>query len=208
MAGLTIPAMFDFATLDRGRIFLYLLIGAVVFMVGLSALRSRGEASREVVASGHNAPGLLPRKADRSLVVDVSGAVRRPGVYRFTQGSRVIDAIQRAGGPARNALATGLNRAALLVDGQQVVLPERMTGSAMAPSGSGVASTGVPQAPVALGMATASDLDQIEGIGPVTAGKIIEFRDSRGGLASVDDLDRIPGIGPATMETLRSAIQP
>ena len=200
--------MFDFSTPDRGRIIIYLLVGAVVLIVGLSALRGRGEATGEVIVPAAGASSLLPRNVDRGLVVDVSGAVRRPGVYRFAQGSRVIDAIRKAGGPASNAFATGLNRAALLVDGQQVVLPERVAGGMTPVAGSAAGAGGGSVAPVALGMATAADLDQIEGIGPVTAGKIIEFRDSRGGLSSIDDLDRIPGIGPATMETLRSAIQP
>lgn len=201
-----IGAMFDLQAYDRGRILLYLLIGVVVLVVGLSAIRSRGVESEKVVAEAGAGPGLVPRKAVPALVIDVSGAVRKPGVYRLEAGSRVIDAIRRAGGPTDRAYPSGLNRAALLVDGQQVVLPEKAPGTAMATTGSGPGS-GSTQ-PVPLGMATVADLDQIEGIGPVTAGKIIEFRDSRGGLSSVDDLDRIPGIGPATMETLRSAIQP
>lgn len=198
--------MFDLAGIDRGRIFLYLLIGAVVLVVGLSALRSSGTET-EIVRPV--ARGSLESKtaAARSMVVDVSGAVRRPGVYGFRPGSRVIDAIERAGGPTGRAYPAGLNRAALLVDGQQVVLPELgPAGSTPTAGGSGPSSGSA--APVSLGMATEADLDRIDGIGPVTAGKILEFRDSKGGLASVDDLDQIPGIGPATMEKLRSAIQP
>ena len=196
--------MFDLAGLDRGKILLYLLIGAVVVVVGVSALRSSGSETEVVMPAGSSSPKSL-RPAARSMVVDVSGAVKRPGVYRFALGSRVIDAIERAGGPTGRAFPSGLNRAALLVDGQQVVLPE--IGPA-GPIATAAGSTASEAPPVSIGTATAADLDQIEGIGPVTAGKILEFRDSKGGLASVDDLDQIPGIGPATMETLRSAIQP
>lgn len=198
--------MFDFSGIDRGRILLYLLIAAVVAVVGLSALRSSSVDS-EVVAPAREGVGVRLQARDRSLVVDVSGAVRRPGVYDFEPGSRVVDAIERAGGPTGRAFPAGLNRAALLVDGQQVVLPERLPAGSKGMVG-GAGPGGGDEAPVSLGMATAAELERIEGIGPVTAGKILEFRDSRGGLSSVDDLDQIPGIGPATMETLRSAIQP
>ena len=200
----SIRAMSGIAGIDRGRLLLYLLIGAVVTVVGLSALRSRGGETETIVPAPRSSKEeMVP--ALGAMVVDVSGAVRRPGVYRFEPGSRVIDAIRKAGGPTGKAYPGGLNRAALLVDGQQVVLPELGSGGGMVgASGSGT-SAGPP---VSLGMATAEDLERIEGIGPVTAGKILEFRESKGGLASIDDLDQIPGIGPATMETLRSAIQP
>lgn len=200
--------MFDLADIDRGRLFLYLLIGAVVVIVGLSALRSSGGESEAIAPLG-DAAGAPVRPVDRRMVVDVSGAVRRPGVYRFDPGSRVIDAIRRAGGPTRQAFPAGLNRAALLVDGQQVVLPAigPSTGGRASAAGASTSPTG-SAAPLSLGTATAADLEQIDGIGPVTAAKIVEFRDSKGGLSSVDDLDQIPGIGPATMESLRSSIQP
>src|SRR5262249_25922567 len=96
-----------------------------------------------------------------------------------------------------------VNLAARLADGQQVVVPER------GPGGS-VASTGpaAEEGPISLGTATVEQLDTIDGIGPVTAADIVEFRDQHGGLASVDHLDQVPGIGPATMESLRARLQP
>ncbi|MCB0830831.1 MAG: helix-hairpin-helix domain-containing protein, partial [Solirubrobacterales bacterium] len=142
-------------------------------------------------------------------IVDVAGAVRRPGVYRFEQGARVIDAISRAGGTTGKALVGAINRAATLSDGQQVVVP-----SAGSPGSSGLAAAGsgavgsAPETPVSLGTATQEQLEEIDGIGPVTAEKILEFRDSQGGLGSIEELDQVSGIGPVTMESLRAALAP
>ena len=106
--------------------------------------------------------------------------------------------MKRAGGLAPGAAQDGINLAARLSDGQQVVVP-----------GPGAAAAGAAEeGPVSLGSATVDQLDEIEGIGPVTAEKIIEFRDEKGGLSSVDQLDEISGVGPSTMEALRSGLQP
>ena len=132
----------------------------------------------------------------------VAGEVRDPGVYRLPQGSRVTDAIERAGGATSQALPDGLNLAAELADGQQVVLPSR---SPTAGSPVGSAAT---EGPISLGTATVEQLDTIEGIGPVTAEDILEFRDEHGGVGSIEQLDEISGIGPATMEALREGLAP
>jgi competence protein ComEA len=96
-----------------------------------------------------------------------------------------------------------INLAARLADGQQVVVPKR------GPAGGALSATGTAEdGPISLGTATVEQLDTIEGIGPVTAGDIIEFRDEHGGLSSVDQLDQVSGIGPATMESLRARLQP
>jgi competence protein ComEA len=132
--------------------------------------------------------------------------VSKPDVYRLPAGSRVNDAVQRAGGPTPGAEVEGLNLAARLTDGQQIVMPGRAAGP-----GAGVAGSegaGTIDAPISLGTATMEELDTIEGIGPVTAQKIIEFRDQHGGTSSVDQLDQIDGVGPATMDALRSRLQP
>jgi competence protein ComEA len=139
------------------------------------------------------------------VVVDVTGAVRDPGVYRLPAGSRVDDAVKRAGGETGKAELDSVNLAARLADGQQVVVPEKLPGGA---------TTGTPTAgaeedgPISLGTATAAELDTIDGIGPVTAEDIIKFREEHGGLSSIDQLDQISGIGPATMEALRERLQP
>jgi competence protein ComEA len=110
----------------------------------------------------------------------------------------VADAVERAGGLTPKAVEDGINLAARLSDGQQVVVPARGAGGAAA-AGDG---------PISLGTATAEQLEEVDGIGPVTAQKIIEFRDERGGLSSIEELDEVSGIGPATMEALRERLQP
>ncbi|MFM8519094.1 MAG: helix-hairpin-helix domain-containing protein [Solirubrobacterales bacterium] len=191
--------MSDLPEFDRSKALTYLLVGAVVVVVGIAVLRGQDDGTE--VVSGSDGGPIAPKVVSRPLTVDVSGAVARPGVYKVPRGSRVIDAIERAGGATGNGLPGAINRAALLADGQQVVVPVRGTGRSPVPG----AAT---DAPVSLGTATQADLERIDGIGPVTAQRILEFRDSQGGVSSVDDLDRISGVGPVTMESLRSALQP
>lgn len=142
------------------------------------------------------------------VVVDVTGAVRRPGVYRLPAGSRVDDAVKRAGGASGKAELDSLNLAALLADGQQIVVPERTPAGATAGPGVAAAAGAAEEGPISLATATSAELDTIDGIGPVTAEDIIDFREEHGGLSSVDQLDQISGIGPATMEALRERLGP
>ena len=141
------------------------------------------------------------------MVVYVAGAVSEPDVYRLPAGSRVDDAVQRAGGPT----AAGRGRGA-----QPRGAAHRRAANRHAQPGPpalpglrcGSGGAGTADAPIGLGTATVEELDTIEGIGPVTAQKIIEFRDQHGGTSSVDQLDQIDGIGPATMDALRARLQP
>jgi competence protein ComEA len=142
------------------------------------------------------------------LVVHVVGAVRRPGLYRLREGSRIADALARAGGATRKADLTVVNLAAPLSDGVQVVVPRRLPAAgaaAPAPAGVGAAPA---SGPVHLNTATLEQLDALPGVGPVTAQKILDYRQQNGGFASVDELDAVPGIGPARMEQLREAVAP
>jgi competence protein ComEA len=140
--------------------------------------------------------------ASPRLVVHVVGAVRRAGLFRLPDGARVADALARAGGPTARADLSLVNLAAPLADGQQVIVPRR------GPPGS--ASVGEPPAgaKVSLAMATVEQLDELPGIGPVTAQKIVDWRATHGPIRSVDDLDAIPGIGPARVEQLRDLVTP
>jgi len=137
------------------------------------------------------------------LVVDVAGAVRRPGLYRLPPGSRIADAIARAGGAGKRADTALVNLAAPLADGEQVLVPTRGVGAPAV--GAGAAS---PSGPVDLNSATAAQLDELPGIGPVTAQKIVDYRQEHGPFTSVDDLDAIPGIGPARIDELRGLVVP
>ncbi len=137
------------------------------------------------------------------------GAVRRPGLYRLREGARYADALRRAGGATRRADLALVNLAAPLVDGVQVVVPRRAP-TAPAAGGASEAEAVEPGAsgPVHLNTATLEQLDALPGVGPVTAQKILDYRQEHGAFSSVDDLDAIPGIGPARLEQLRDVAAP
>jgi competence protein ComEA len=143
--------------------------------------------------------------APRLLVVDVAGAVRHPGLYHLPSGSRIADAVARAGGMSRRAAASLVNLAAPLADGEQVLVPSLAVGAAGVAAAGGASS---PSASVDLNSATVEQLDALPGIGPVTAQKIVDYRTQHGPFTSVDDLDAIPGIGPARIENLRGLVTP
>jgi competence protein ComEA len=147
-------------------------------------------------------------EATPKVVVHVVGAVRHPGLYRLREGSRIADALERAGGATRKADLTVVNLAAPLSDGVQVVVPARLAAATAATPASPDSSEVAPQGPVRLSTATLEQLDALPGVGPVTAQKILDYRDENGGFASVDELDAVPGIGPARMEQLREAVAP
>ena len=188
--------------LSRAQIAVYAALAIAVLLIGARAVRTgNDEAAAASAYSGGSFSVSTAGGGD--LVVHVAGAVASPGVYRLPAGARVTDALQRAGGPAPRALVDAVNLAARLADGQQVVIPEA------APGGAAVAGTSaMPDAPISLGTATVEQLDTIEGIGPITAQDIVDYRDEHGGLASVEQLDQISGIGPATMDALRDRLQP
>ncbi|MCZ7588162.1 MAG: helix-hairpin-helix domain-containing protein [Gaiella sp.] len=142
------------------------------------------------------------------LFVHVVGAVRRPGLFRLKEGARVADALTRAGGPTKRADLSAVNLAAPLADGQQVVVPRRVTGGAAGTAPAGTAAGAASGVKVSLASATVEQLDELPGIGPVTAQKIVDWRTAHGPFRSVEDLDDVPGIGPARIEQLRDLVTP
>lgn len=150
------------------------------------------------------------RGAEPSVQVDVSGHVRRPGVYRLAADARVHEAIRAAGGVRSGAQLVGINRAAVLVDGQQVLVPSSVGPAAGGggPPGGGTGAADAAGARVSLSSADAAALDALPGIGPVTAERIVADRAEHGPFAGVDDLDRVPGIGPSTVAALRDVVSP
>jgi competence protein ComEA len=163
---------------------------------------------------GGEAPGAAsPREA---VFVHVAGAVRRPGLYRLEPSARVAEALQHAGGPLPRAELTAVNLAARVADGQQVIVPVagRAGAAALAP-GAAPAAGGGPGAVVgaggpkiSLGAATAEQLEELDGIGPTLAERIIEYRDAHGGLSSLDQLAEVDGIGEKRLAALREGLQP
>ena len=180
------------------------LVLASVFVGSRLLSRSHADAAPPIptAASTHaqaKATGATP------MYVDVVGAVRRPGLYRLPHGSRIADALARAGGATRKAQLELVNVAAPLADGEQVVVPRR---GAVAAGGSSGAAGAPASGPVHLSTATAEELDMLPGVGPVTAQKIIDYRQQHGGFSSVDELDAVPGIGPARLEQLKGLVAP
>lgn len=154
------------------------------------------------------APPAETAAASTLVVVDVVGAVRLPGLYKLEQGARIADAVARAGGATRKADLALINLAAPLADGEQVVVPKRGAASPSAPSGAGGSAGVAASGPVHLSTATLEELDSLPGVGPVTAQKILDYRQKHGAFTSVDELDAVPGIGPARMEQLKDLVAP
>jgi competence protein ComEA len=167
------------------------------------------------VASAEPAPAGPPAERREGLFVHVAGAVRRPGLYRLDSAARVAEALQRAGGPLPRAELTAVNLAARVSDGQQVLVPlaGRVPGSASASGATGAAgavAAGAGGAGIKLSLASATveQLEELDGIGPTLAERIIEYRDAQGGLTSLDQLNEVDGIGEERLASLREGLQP
>ncbi len=171
-------------------------------LAGIGA--SEGPSSAVPLARLDAGGGDATADAAPKVFVHVVGAVRRPGLFRLKESARVADAVARAGGPTRRADLSAVNLAAPLADGQQVIVPRRGPGGVTA----ALAGASAPGAKVSLANATVEQLDELPGIGPVTAQKIIDWRTTHGPFRSVDDLDDVPGIGPARIEQLRDLVTP
>ena len=178
------------------------IVALLVLMVIASKvlLRPNAAASPPIptAASTRPVPAAL-------MYVDVVGAVRRPGLYRLPHGARIADALTRAGGPTRRAQLDLVNLAAPVADGEQIVVPRRGSGGAAAGP---VAGGGAAAGPVHLSTATLEQLDALPGIGPVTAQKILDYRQQHGAFSSVEELDAVPGIGPARLDQLKGLVAP
>lgn len=188
-------------TISRGRALAYAVALLVFLTIAGRVALDRGQAqptegTQSVAFEAEDAP-------PRELVVHVAGAVAQPGLYRLPEGSRIDDAIAEAGGAKPKAALDLVNLAAPLADGQQVVVPLRgSTGGAAGAE----AGAGAPAGKVHLNSATLEQLDELPGVGPVTAQQILSYRDANGAFGSVDELDAVPGIGPATLEQLRPLV--
>jgi competence protein ComEA len=187
--------------LARRRVLLGALIAAVALFLGVRHMVNARTPSAPAVAA--EVEPLRAESAPR-LVVHVVGAVRRPGLYRLPDRSRIADAVARAGGATRRADLSAVNLAAPIADGVQVVVPVR----AATTGGDAAQAPAAAQGPVHLNTATLEQLDALPGVGPVTAQKIVDYREQHGAFSSLDELDAIPGIGPARLEQLREVAAP
>lgn len=202
----------------RERLGLFVLAALVVLGAGFWYVRSLPRPV-EISTTGAGAqpgstavagPMAAPSPSSPPIVVDVAGWVRKPGVYQFRQGDRVVDAITRAGGARKGADLTSLNLAALLVDGQQILVGKAGAAGPLPVGGSSSTGTGSASAAsgelINLNTATVDELETLPGIGEVLAQRIIDYRTEHGPFASVEDLLDVSGIGDAKLEDLRSEV--
>ena len=151
----------------------------------------------------NTAPEIIPVTiAEPEIFVDVTGAVNKPGVYTLTGRSRVIDAIKAAGDSAPGADLSTINLARVLNDGEQIYVDSTVVNS----SGQRV-SKKVSSGPININRATLRQLDALDGIGPVIAGRIIEYRKKNGSFLTVDDLQKVSGIGAAKFAQIKSKVR-
>ncbi|HET6448059.1 MAG TPA: helix-hairpin-helix domain-containing protein [Conexibacter sp.] len=214
---------------SRPQLAIYAALAVAVLLIGARFLHSSGDDASGAppvfatttsvgapdglsAAAGADDAATAASAAGR-LVVDVKGAVHRPGVYRLAAGARAYDAVRRAGGLTGRADRIGVNLAARVVDGGEVVVPERgatrASGSAPADAGSdGASDDGTSGSPLSLDLNTASehDLEQLDGVGPAIAANIVAYREQHGGFASVDELDEVSGIGEAKLAAIRAQL--
>lgn len=178
-------------------------VGVLALMLRPFLIQHQRAGGEPVVAFRH---GDASQQSGQEVLVDVAGAVRHPGVYRLPRSARVLDAVRRAGGARRGADLAAINRAAVLVDGQQLLVPLRAPRAATGVASQSSTVAGAGMGPVSVNAADVASLDALPGIGPVTAQAIVADRQEHGPFRSVDDLDRVSGIGPATIERLRAGL--
>jgi competence protein ComEA len=148
---------------------------------------------------------LRPVPTEKPIVVHITGAVPRPGVYALPQGARVQDVISAAGGFLAEAQKTDINLAALLADGQKLDIPY-MEGASPVIVTPGVEVITNTTELIDINTASIAELDTLPGIGPSTAQKIIDYREQHGPFLAIEDIVNVPTIGPVTYEKLKDLI--
>jgi competence protein ComEA len=205
---------------SRGTVLAWAVAAVLATLAVLRLAGGDGDSPPPVkldgAGAGVSSPGETARRAEagaqarsgagaEGVYVHVAGAVRRPGLFRVRAGSRVAAALARAGGPGPNADLTLVNLAARVEDGQQVVVP--VVGAAL-PEGAGTGGGAAAGAKPSLANATVEQLEELDGIGPTLAERIVEYRDAHGGFRSLGELRDVDGIGEKRFASLREALQP
>jgi len=213
--------------LSRRQIIAYIAVAVLVVAVGVRYLvlpRQAGPSDAQAVILAPVASPPAPAGETAAsptasqlpdVVVYVCGAVRSPGVVRLPHGARVTDALEVAGGPTAKAELAAVNLAAPVTDGQQIVVPERGAAVAAAPASGGTAGSstsggGLGATPagglININSASVEELDALDGVGPSTAQKIVDYRTTNGGFKTVDEIKNVPGIGDAKFAAMKDSI--
>ena len=206
--------------ITRPQLAVYAAAAVAVLLLGARYLSSSSPAGGPPAGgtAGHAAPAKgasvrVEATGSGVAVVQVAGAVHRPGVYRLGAGRRVDDAVRAAGGAQPRADLAGVNLAAKVSDGQQVIVPvagaagATGTGPAGSAGGAGAGAGAATGQPLNLNTATPEQLDQLDGLGPATAQKIVAYRQAHGGFRSVSELDQVPGIGEKKLAALKDRVR-
>lgn len=194
-----------------------MLLVVILTIYGFRWLISDQPATPEptvVVNGDDNAPAepadepepIAEPSATQAAIVHVAGEVAQPGIVELESGGRVMDAIERAGGPTEDAQLDALNLAAIVNDGEYILVPDQDTAEVPGVVGPQTSNSGPApggdNAPVNLNTADAAALETLPGVGPATAEQIIAHRDQHGPFTQLADLETVSGIGPATRERL------
>ena len=188
---------------------LYTLVGVMagVALAGLLLFISRAPAGEPIK--------LLPAPTKEPIAVHVIGAVPRPGLYEFAEGARVQDAIDAAGGLLTSANIDSINLAALLEDGQQLTIPYKAgeeptvsndDDSLVLPGATEETSSQTSDELININTASVEELDELPGIGPTIAQRIIDYRDENGPFQTIEDILNVSGVGPSTFDQIKDLI--
>ncbi|MEN6371681.1 MAG: helix-hairpin-helix domain-containing protein [Armatimonadota bacterium] len=218
----------------NAQIALVFIVGISLLGLAYSRIRNANRptlnSSRvSIVDGGSNtgitsdAPAITPSRpsgATREVVVHVAGCVKKPSVYRLSPDSRVIDAIHMAGGPTSDARLDAINLAAKVQDGTQILVPSKSPAApavgqpidnsraaALAPPPSRASGSTSGAVMVNINTAGLAELDQLPGVGPVTAQKIIDYRNQVGRFSTIEQLENVKGIGPKKLEQMRPYVR-
>lgn len=189
-----------------------IVILAVAFFVFLAGDGEQDVGEDILVSSGQEVSlESEPQSAESesaSIIVDVGGAIQAPQVVELRSGSRVADAISAAGGLRKDADTAGINQAALLTDGEKVYIPKKgeTAASALEPLQPQEAADSGFSAKVNINTATSEELQTLDGVGPVTAEKILSYRNSNGAFQNIEEIKNVDGIGDKTFENLKEHI--
>jgi competence protein ComEA len=182
----------------------WIAAGVVLLVVAWRLLAAPGDGATGAPVSVSGPAQARSTSSGRAVYVHVAGRVTRPGLYRLPPGSRIATAIDRAGGPARGAELSAVNLAMRVQDGQQVLVPRR--GSAPSPGAAG--GEGGSGSRLSLATATVEQLDQLDGIGPTLAKRIVDYREKHGGFRSLGELKQVEGIGDKRFAALKDSLGP